>query len=93
MEEPPLRKGMQPVEGYVMHNFLYWLVRHHPEITSLQLLSRDDLVQLAQQFESSRLDIDPSPAQDWISGFEKLFSDESSQDDYQEARETLRRRQ
>ncbi len=92
MEEPPLRKGMRPIEGYVMHNFLYWLAMHHPEITGLHLLSPGDLLQLARQFENSRPDIDPSPAQDWTSGFEKLFSGESSQDDYKEARETLRRR-
>jgi hypothetical protein len=91
-EEPPLRKGMRPVEGVVMHNFLYWLIMHHPEITRLQPLPQEDLLQLVQQFENSRLDIKPSPRQDWIGGFEKLFSEGSPQDDYKEARETLRRR-
>jgi hypothetical protein len=93
MEEPPLPKGMRPIEGYIMHNFLYWLAMYHPEITGLHLLSFDDLLHLARQFENSRPDIDPSPDQDWTSGFEKLFSDEPSQDDYQEAREALERRQ
>lgn len=93
MEELPRRKGMRPIKGYVMHNFLYWLVMQHPEITSLHSLKPDALLQLARQFENSRPDIEPSPDQDWTGSFEMLFSEEIAPDDYQEARETLRGRE
>jgi hypothetical protein len=93
MEEPLLRKGMRPIEGYVMLNFIYWLAMQHPEIPSLHSLEPDGLLQLARQFEDSRPDIEPSADQDWTGSFEMLFSEESAPDDYQEARETLRGRE
>lgn len=89
MEERPPTKGMRPVTGLVMYNFLYWLLRNHHELESLQTLPRDDLLSLAQQFEYARPDIEPSTQRAWLQGFEKLFSASDSQDDYAAARKLV----
>lgn len=91
MEEKPPTKGMRPVTGIVMYNFLYWLLRYHHELESLQTLPAAHLLSLAQQFERARPDIEPSTQRAWLQGFEKLFSAPATQDDYAAARKLVYR--
>jgi len=91
MEERPPIKGVSPVTGITMYNFLYWLLMHHHELESLQTLSAGQLLYLAQQFESARPDVESSTEGAWHNGFGKLFSFPNHQDDYAAARALLHR--
>ena len=91
MEEPPQTKGMKPVTGVVMLNFISWLTTYHHEVESLRNLPRENLSRLVHDFESSRPDIEPSAQREWLKGFEQLFIGRSSQDDYADTREALKR--
>ncbi len=91
MEERPPIKGMRPVTGITMYNFLYWLLMHHYELESLQRLSAPQLLYFAREFERARPDVEPSIEKAWRDGFGKLFSSPKDQDDYAAARALLHR--
>jgi len=91
MEERPPIKGVSPVTGITMYNFLYWLLIHHRELESLQTLSLGQLLYFARQFERARPDVESSTEWAWHRGFEKLFSSPDHDDDYATARAFLHR--
>jgi hypothetical protein len=90
MEETPQAKGMKPVSGTIMLNFLYWLQTNHSELKNLQSLSLQRLRDLTQKFEDSRPDIEPHSLDEWRNGINRLYA-KSAQDDYTEAREFLKK--
>lgn len=92
MKESPPAKGIQPVPGIVMLNFLYWLQTHHPEVKNLQRLTQSEVLQLVRAFERNRPDIEPCSAGGWIAGINQLHS-KASADEYREARALYQRMQ
>ena len=64
---------MNPIRGYTMLNFLDWLEKHHPHITSLRNLTKNELLKLVGEFENGKLSNNESLTRKWLAGFDFLF--------------------
>lgn len=64
---------MNPVRGYTMLNFLDWLEKHHPHITSLRNLTKNELLKLVGDFGCGQLINNGCLAGKWLAGFDFLF--------------------
>lgn len=76
-------KGLRPVSGYDMINFLEWLRRTHPEITRLEGLSPQRFSLLVSEYEVST----GSQANgNWLVGQRYLQDGYSNEFEYDRAR-------
>ncbi len=91
MEDNYPTKGMRPITGIVMYNFLYWLLKYHHQLESLQTLPAERLLSLARQFEEARPDLEPNTSRAWLNSFDKLFRESTTQDEYAAARKLIYR--
>ena len=64
---------MNPVRSYKMINFIGWISRTHPEITSLKNLEEEKLLDLVGHFENGGLEKDINLKGQWKDGLEILF--------------------
>jgi hypothetical protein len=78
-------KGMRPIPNDAMINFLRWLGRQHPEISSLRDLSDHQLFHLVSEFEGGRIAWD-----EWSAGFNLLQNGHSNKAGYEAARKELK---
>lgn len=86
MKEQPPSKGMRPVLSSTMLNFIYWLSMYYPHLLNLQSLSDDTILQLINQFEQSRPDIEQYTLQSWRKSIDRLLQSDKY---YKEARDIL----
>lgn len=80
---------MNPVRGYTMLNFLDWLEKHHPHITSLRSLSKNELLKLVGEFEGGKLTNNETLTKKWLLGFDSLFKSSYDWEGYALARKKL----
>lgn len=80
---------MNPVRGYTMLNFLDWLEKHHPHITSLRNLTENELLKLVGEFEGGKLKNNESLTTKWLLGFNALFRTSGDWQGYALARKKL----
>lgn len=80
---------MNPIRGYTMLNFLDWLEKHHPHITSLRNLTRNELLKLVGEFEGGKLRNNKRLTEKWLAGFDFLFRMSNDWEEYALAREKL----
>jgi len=80
---------MNPIRGYTMLNFLDWLEKHHPHITSLRNLPKSELLKLAGEFEGEKLINNESLTRKWLAGFKALFKRSDDWEEYALARKKL----
>jgi hypothetical protein len=80
---------MNPVRGYTMLNFINWLADHHPELPSLRGMDEEELLMLANEFESGRLYGNATLKEKWRIGFQYLLKDWGDWEGYGEARKKL----
>jgi hypothetical protein len=81
---------MNPVRGYTMLNFLDWLEKHHPHITSLRNLSKKELLNLVGNFGCGQSINNGCLAGKWLAGFDLLFRRIGNFLEYDLAREKLK---
>lgn len=89
MEETPQSKRIRVVTGSVMLNFAYWVASAHPEIADIHTLSRARLLQLVDEFEYERPDLDAYAAEIWLQCVDDLKRGAAM---YEAARKIFRRR-
>lgn len=80
---------MNPVRGYTMLNFLDWLEKHHPHITSLRQLTENELLNLVGDFGCGQLRNNGCLAGKWLAGFDFLFRGIGNLKEYNLARRKL----
>jgi hypothetical protein len=80
---------MFPIRGYTMLNFLDWIERHYPHITSLRNLPEKELLKLVGEFEGGKLINNERLTQKWLAGFDFLFRRSGDCEGYALAREKL----
>ena len=80
---------MNPIGGYTMLNFLDWLERHHPHITSLRNLPEKELLKLVGEFEDGKLLNNERLKGKWLAGFDFLFRMSDDWQGYASARKKL----
>lgn len=87
MEDQPRSKGIEPVPGIALINFMYWLrTYHYPKLQQLESLEIAELLELIHQFESYRPDLEPYQEQSWAKSLDQLLSDSPG---YEKAHETF----
>ena len=80
---------MNPIRGYTMLNFLDWLERRYPHLTSLRNLNDNKLLKLVNEFEGGKLRNNQTLTNKWLAGFNRLFRSRGDCEGYALARKKL----
>ena len=80
---------MNPIRGYTMLNFLDWLEKRYPHLTSLRHLNDNELLELVNEFEGGKLKNNQRLTNKWLDGFDFLFRGREDWEGYAFARNKL----